>query len=147
MKLVVQRVNRASVLVKGKTVGKIGKGYLVLLGVKKGDGEKEADYLSERLAKLRVMADKNDKMNLSLKDIDGEVLVVSQFTLHADTKKGNRPSFMNAGEPKRAEELYEYFIDSLKNQEIKVETGKFGAMMRIDAELDGPVTILLSQEI
>ncbi len=147
MKLVVQRVNKASVAVKGKTVGKIGKGYLVLLGVKKGDGEKEADYLSERLAKLRVMADKNDKMNLSLKDIDGEVLVVSQFTLHADTKKGNRPSFMNAGEPKRAEELYEYFIDSLKSQGIKVETGKFGAMMRIDAELDGPVTILLSQEI
>lgn len=147
MKLVVQRVNKASVAVKGKTVGKIGKGYLVLLGVKKGDGTKEADYLSERLAKLRVMADINDKMNLSLKDIDGKVLVVSQFTLYADTKKGNRPSFMNAGEPKKAKELYEYFIDSLKNQEIKVETGKFGAMMRIDAELDGPVTILLSQEI
>ena len=146
MKLVVQRVNRASVLVKGKTIGKIGKGYLVLLGVKKGDGEKEADYLSERLAKLRVMADKNDKMNLSLKDIGGEVLVVSQFTLHADTKKGNRPSFVKAEEPKRAEELYEYFVDSLKNQGIMVETGKFGAMMRIDAELDGPVTILLSQE-
>ncbi len=146
MKLVVQRVNGASVLVKGKTIGKIGKGYLVLLGVKKSDGEKEADYLSERLAKLRVMADKNDKMNLSLKDIDGEVLVVSQFTLHADTKKGNRPSFVEAEEPKRAEELYEYFVDSLKNQGIMVETGKFGAMMRIDAELDGPVTILLSQE-
>ena len=146
MKLVVQRVNRASVLVKGKTIGKIGKGYLVLLGVKKGDGEKEADYLSERLAKLRVMADINDKMNLSLKDIDGEVLVVSQFTLHADTKKGNRPSFVEAEEPKRAEELYEYFVDSFKNQGIMVETGKFGAIMRIDAELDGPVTILLSDK-
>lgn len=146
MRLVVQRVNKASVAVKGKTVGKIGKGYLVLLGVKKGDGEKEADYLSERLAKLRVMADKNDKMNLSLKDVDGEVLVVSQFTLHADTKKGNRPSFMNAGEPKKAEELYKYFVDSLINQGIIVETGKFGAMMSIEASLDGPVTILLSRE-
>ena len=146
MKLVVQRVNKASVVVMGKTVGKIGRGYLVLLGVKNGDSEKEADYLVEKLVKLRVLSDKDDKMNLSLKDVGGEVLVVSQFTLYANTNKGNRPSFVQAEEPNKAEKLYEYFVDCLRENNIKVETGEFGEMMKISADLDGPVTIIISKE-
>ena len=106
MKLFVQRVNKALVAVDGKIIGQIGKGYLVLFGVRKGDSEKEADYLVDKLTKLRVMADENDKMNLSVRDVGGEMLIISQFTLHADTKKGNRPSFVKAGDPKKAEELY-----------------------------------------
>jgi len=99
--------------------------------------------LAEKVSKLRIMSDKEDKMNLSIKDVEGEILVVSQFTLYADTSKGNRPSFIKAGKPELANELYEYFIDKLKEREIKVETGEFGAYMEIGAELDGPVTIIL----
>lgn len=143
MKLVTQRVRKASVTVDKRIVGKIGSGYLVLLGVKEGDSEKKVDTLVNKLVKLRLMADKNGKMNLSVKDVGGEVLVISQFTLYANTNKGNRPSFIKAAKPELAEKLYQYFIETLRNQGIKVESGKFGALMVIDAELDGPVTIEL----
>lgn len=145
MRLVVQRVKKASVLNEdtGKVVGKIGKGLFVLIGVREGDTKKDAGNLAEKLAKLRIMADEDDKMNLSIKDVKGEILVVSQFTLSADTSKGNRPSFVKAAAPKLANEIYEHFIVQLKERGIKVETGDFGAYMQIDAELDGPVTILL----
>ena len=145
MRLLVQRVKSAKVKVAktGKTVGKIEKGLLVLLGVKQGDEESDADILAEKLAKLRVMADEKEKMNLSVKDIDAEVLVVSQFTLYADTSGGNRPSFIKAAEPVLAEKLYKLFVSKLREKGIKVETGSFGEYMEIDAELDGPVTIIM----
>lgn len=145
MRLAVQRVKSAKVRVAktGEIVGKIGKGLFVLVGVKQGDVEKDAEVLAEKLAKLRVMADENGKMNLSVKDVKGEVLVVSQFTLYADTSGGNRPSFIKAAEPKLAEALYRLFVSRLKEKGIKVETGSFGEYMEIDAELDGPVTILM----
>ena len=126
----------------GKTVGEIGRGLLVLLGIKKGDTEKEAQALADKLSKLRVMSDKKDKMNLSVKDVDGKILVVSQFTLYADTSGGNRPSFINAEEPERAKNLYEFFVNKLGEKGINVETGSFGDYMQIEATLDGPVTIL-----
>jgi D-tyrosyl-tRNA(Tyr) deacylase len=143
MKMVVQRVLSADVFVDEKSVGSIKKGYLVLLGVKKGDSAEDAYILSEKLSKLRVMADEEDKMNLSLEDSDGEVLVVSQFTLFADTKKGNRPAFTKAAHPSDAEKLYEVFVKNLKDKGLIVETGEFGAMMDIKADLDGPVTIII----
>ncbi len=145
MRLVVQRVKKAKVLIKetGKVSGEIDKGLLVLLGVKEGDSKEDAERLAEKLSKLRVMADKKEKMNLSVGDVDGGILVVSQFTLYADTSKGNRPSFIKAGNPKLAKELYEYFVAQLKEKGVKVETGEFGAYMEIDAELDGPVTIIV----
>lgn len=144
MKLVVQRVKEASVKTvgKNKTVGKIRKGYFVLVGIKKGDALKEAELLAEKLLKLRVMADENDKMNLSIKDACGEILVVSQFTLYADTSGGNRPSFINAALPEDAKKIYERFVNKLKESGIKVETGSFGDYMEISSILDGPVTIL-----
>lgn len=145
MRLVVQRVNKAAVLVvdSGKTVGEIGKGLLVLVGVKKGDTTKNAEILANKLAKLRVMADENDKMNLSVKDIKAEILAVSQFTLYANTNDGNRPSFIDAELPGKAKEIYEYFVNTLKNLGIKTEIGSFGDYMKIESELDGPVTIIL----
>jgi len=145
MRLVVQRVKKAKVLIKetDKVSGEIDKGLLVLLGVKEGDSKEDAERLAEKLSKLRVMADEKEKMNLSVGDVDGGMLVVSQFTLYADTSKGNRPSFIKAGDPKLAKELYEYFVAQLKEKGIKVETGEFGAYMEIDAELDGPVTIIV----
>ena len=145
MRLLIQRVKSAEVKVSktGKTVGKIGKGLFILVGVKQGDAEKDAEFLAEKLAKLRVMADEKDKMNLSVKDVGGEILVVSQFTLYADTSAGNRPSFLKAAEPKQAEALYELFVSRLKEKGIKVKTGSFGEYMEIDAQLDGPVTIIM----
>ena len=144
----VQRVSRAEVQVKNETVGKINRGYLVFLGVLENDGKKDADWLADKLLKLRVMSDENDKMNLNIKDAGGEILVVSQFTLAADTRKGNRPSFVKAAAPKEAKELYKYFVEKLKSGKIKIQTGKFGAYMKIKPTLDGPVTITLdSKEI
>ena len=143
MRLVIQRVKNASVKASGTVVGEITKGLFVLVGIKKGDTEKSAEELAEKLSKLRVMADKEDKMNLSVRDVGGEILVVSQFTLYADTKGGNRPSFIQAGEPETAKKIYEHFISQLREKGIKVETGSFGDYMEISAELDGPVTILL----
>ena len=143
MRLIVQRVSKAEVTVNGKVVGKIGKGLFVLLGVKAGDGREDADYLAEKLLKLRVMVDKKDKMNLAVKDVKGSFLVVSQFTLYADISKGNRPSFIKAAEPREAQDLYEYFVAKLRENSLKVDMGSFGDYMEIDAKVDGPVTILL----
>lgn len=143
MRLVIQRVTQAEVSVEEKIVGKIDKGLFILVGFKKGDTEAMATSISDKLSKLRVMADSEDKMNLSVLDTGASILLVSQFTLYANTKDGNRPSFIEAEEPIRAEALYNYFINSLKEKNIKVETGSFGKYMKIDAELDGPVTIVL----
>jgi D-tyrosyl-tRNA(Tyr) deacylase len=144
MRLLVQRVKNAKVVRVSdkKIVGKINKGLFVLVGIKKGDMKENAVQLAGKLIKLRVMSDDNDKMNLSVKDIDGEVLVVSQFTLHADTSGGNRPSFINAEQGDKAKALYDIFISELKTNGVKVETGSFGDYMEIETVLDGPVTII-----
>lgn len=143
MKLVVQRVKEAKVVSNGEVVGKIGKGLFVLLGIGKEDKLEYADALAEKVAKLRIMADAQDKMNLSVKDVNAEILVVSQFTLYADASGGNRPSFINAAPPELAKELYERFVQSLKEKGIKVATGSFGDYMEIESIADGPVTIIL----
>ena len=146
MKLVIQRVKYASVEVDKKVVGKIDKGYLVLLGVGPEDTREIADFLVKKLVNLRVFTDENDKMNLSIKDINGELLIISQFTLYADCSQGNRPSFTNAAKPDKANELYEYFIEKCKENNIKkVEHGIFGAEMKVELLNDGPVTILLEK--
>src|SRR4030042_3219293 len=143
MRLVVQRVENAKVIKveDGSSIGEIGKGLFVLVGVKKGDTEKDAEALVVKLSKLRVMSDTEGKMNLAVTDAGGSILVVSQFTLHAGTSGGNRPSFINAEEPKRAKELYDFFVNSLRENGLTVETGSFGDYMKIEAVLDGPVTI------
>lgn len=146
MRLVIQRVNSASVLTSGKIVGKIDKGLFVLFGVGQGDSKKDAELLAEKISKLRIMADENNKMNLSVIDTRSSILVVSQFTLHADTSGGNRPSFINAGDPDKAVILYKHFINLLREKDIDVQTGSFGEYMKISAELDGPVTIILDTE-
>lgn len=146
MKLVIQRVSHAKVEVENKIIGQIEKGFLVLLGVGPEDTTEVADFLVEKLCNLRVFEDENQKMNLSIKDIDGELLIVSQFTLYADCKKGNRPSFSNAAEPKKANELYEYFMDKCKEKVRTVEHGEFGADMKVSLLNDGPVTIILEKE-
>lgn len=142
MKAILQRVTFAEVKVDGNTVGKIGNGFLILLGVAEGDTEKEADALSAKVATLRVFTDENDKMNLSLADIDGEVLVISNFTLYADCSHGRRPNFMKAAKPNIAEPLYEYFCKKMLDNGVrKVEKGIFGADMKVSLLNDGPVTI------
>ena len=145
MKIVVQRVKNAKVEVEGKVVGKIDKGFLVLLGVTHNDTEEQADYLAKKLCGLRVFTDENDKMNLSLKDVGGELLIISQFTLYADCSEGNRPSFVNAAKPEMANVLYEYFCEECKKNEIKVEKGIFRADMKVSLLNDGPVTIILEK--
>ena len=148
MKAILQRVTFAEVKVDGNTVGKIDNGFLILLGVAEGDTEKEADALSSKIATLRVFTDENDKMNKSVLDIGGEVLVVSQFTLCADVKKGNRPSFDNSAKPDEAKALYEYFCSELlKNGVKKVETGVFGAHMQVSLVNNGPVTIIYDTSV
>lgn len=145
MRIVVQRVSKTELSVDGKVIASIGKGFLVLLGVKQGDTQQEADVLAEKLSKLRIMADSEDKMNLSVKDVAGEVLVVSQFTLYGDTRGGNRPSFIQAARPEVAEPLYEYFVEKLRRYGLKIATGQFGSYMKIEPVLDGPTTIILEQ--
>ena len=145
MKLVIQRVSKASVKVENEIVGKIDEGFLVLFGVGQGDTKEQADYLAEKLCNLRVFGDENDKMNLSIKDIDGELLVVSQFTLYADCRKGNRPSFVNAAAPDEAEKLYEYFVEKCRKLVKKLEKGIFGADMKVSLLNNGPVTIILEK--
>ena len=147
MKLLVQRVSKASVKVENEIIGKIDKGFLVFLGVTHTDNEEVADYLVDKLCKLRVFEDENKKMNLSLEDINGDLLIISQFTLYAETKKsGNRPSFTDAAEPEYANKLYEYFCERSKEKGINVQTGKFGADMKVELLNDGPVTIMLEKE-
>ena len=143
MKLVIQRVKKAQVEVENKIVGSIGKGFLVLVGITHSDTEKEADYLANKLCKMRIFEDENEKMNLALKDVGGELLIVSQFTLYADCAKGNRPSFIEAARPEQATPLYEYFCKKCEEQGIKVEKGVFGAHMEVSLLNDGPVTIVL----
>ncbi len=143
MKIVLQRVKRASVSVENETVGAIDKGLLVLLGVGEGDTKETADYLLNKLSILRIFEDENGKTNLSCRDVGGALLVVSQFTLYADCKKGSRPSFTNAAPPAIANELYTYFVEQCRALFPKVETGVFGAHMEIDMLCDGPFTINL----
>ena len=145
MKLVVQRVKKASVTVENNLVGKIEQGFLVLLGVGPDDTKQTADYLVQKLIKLRVFEDENGKMNLALKDINGKLLIVSQFTLYANCEKSNRPSFTNAAKPDKANELYEYFIEKCKEENVVVEHGIFGADMKVELLNDGPVTIILEK--
>lgn len=148
MRLVVQRVNEANVKVDSKIVGQIKKGFLVLLGIKSTDTKKDADYLVRKLVNLRIFSDENDKMNLALKDVDGELLIISQFTLYGDCKKsGNRPSFSDSAKPELAIPLYEYFIEECKKQVPIVQTGIFGSDMKVSLLNDGPVTIILDSAL
>ncbi len=148
MKAVIQRVLNSSVSVDGEVVGSSDKGYMILVGVVKGDTEKHADLLARKTAALRVFEDENGKMNLSVLDIDGEILAISQFTLCADCKKGNRPSFTPSEEPSRAKELYEVYCEKLKEYGVKkVEQGVFGADMKVSLVNDGPVTICFDTDI
>lgn len=145
MKLVVQRVANAKVEVDGNVVGKIEKGFLVLCGITHSDTEKEADYLAKRLCNLRIFEDENEKMNLGLKDVGGELLIISQFTLYGNTNDGNRPSFIEAARPEKAKPLYEYFLKKCESYGIKVEKGIFGADMKVSLLNDGPVTIIMER--
>ena len=145
MKLVVQRVSNAKVEVEGRVTGEIGQGFLVLLGVTHEDTQANADFLVQKLVNLRVFTDENYKMNLSIKDIKGELLIVSQFTLYANCQKGNRPSFVEAAKPEQADELYNYFVEKCKQEGINVQTGEFGAHMQVSLLNNGPVTIILEK--
>lgn len=146
MKFVIQRVLESSVSVDGNTIGKIGKGYMVLIGVGKEDTTAVADKMIKKMIGLRIFEDENGKTNLSLADVAGELLLISQFTLYANCKKGNRPSFIEAGAPDHAEKLYEYIIAECKKQVPIVERGKFGADMKVQLINDGPFTIILDSE-
>ncbi|NIT03856.1 D-tyrosyl-tRNA(Tyr) deacylase [Candidatus Saccharibacteria bacterium] len=143
MRAVVQRVKKASILVEGKKIAEIGQGLLVLLGVVEGDAEEQVRKLAQKIADLRIIADEGGKMNLSVRDVKGEVLAVSQFTLLADTSRGHRPSFIKAAEPEKARRLYDLFVEELRKLEIPVKTGEFGEYMEVDLVNDGPVTIIL----
>ena len=143
MRAVVQRVTQASVCVNGEEVGRIEKGLVVFVGVANGDGETEADYLAEKVANLRIFADAEGKFNLSALDIGGELLLISQFTLMADTKKGRRPGFESAMPPAEAEKLFNYFVEQAKKTGLKVATGRFQQYMQVEIHNDGPVTIML----
>ena len=146
MRAVVQRVTEASVIVSEKSVGEIKKGFLVLLGVEENDELKDCDYLVEKIINLRVFEDREGKMNLSLSNIEGELLVVSQFTLLGDCRKGRRPSFIAAARPEKANDLYKMFVDKAKSHGIKVETGIFQAEMKVNLCNDGPVTLMIDSK-
>ncbi|MCD7906616.1 MAG: D-tyrosyl-tRNA(Tyr) deacylase [Clostridium sp.] len=143
MRAVIQRVAHAGVTVDGKVLGKIGKGFLILLGVADEDTEMVAERLADKICKLRIFEDENGKTNLSLADVGGELLVISQFTLYADCRKGNRPSFTRAGAPDAAERLYEYFMERCRQYVNVVERGEFGADMKVELLNDGPFTLML----
>lgn len=143
MRIVVQRVNNASVKIAGNTVGQINKGLLLLVGLREGDGVEQIKKAAAKIAKMRIFEDENGKTNLAIKDVGGQILSVSQFTLLADTKKGNRPSFIKAMKPPKSAELWEQFNEELKKQGLTVETGEFGADMQVDLQNDGPFTIVL----
>ena len=146
MRVVVQRVKHASVTINGTVNGKINNGFLVLLGIQSTDSEQDGDSLVKKVTNLRIFSDENDKMNLSLKDVNGELLIVSQFTLYANCKEGNRPSFVEAAKPDVAIPLYEYFVSECKKIIPVVETGIFGADMKVDLLNDGPVTIIMDSK-
>ena len=146
MRVVVQRVKHASVTINGSVNGKINNGFLVLLGIQSTDSEQDVDYLVKKVTNLRIFSDENDKMNLSLKDVNGELLIVSQFTLYANCREGNRPSFVEAAKPDIAIPLYEYFVSECKKIIPVVETGIFGADMKVDLLNDGPVTIIMDSK-
>ena len=143
MRAVLQRINNATVYADGVLSGSIGKGLYILLGVDKNDGRLDAELLSEKISKLRIFCDENDKMNLSVMDIDGEIMVVSNFTLSANYSHGNRPDYFSAAAPDVANELYEYFVSLISKKVKKTATGKFGADMRTEMSTDGPVTIVM----
>jgi D-tyrosyl-tRNA(Tyr) deacylase len=145
MRALLQRVSKASVAVNGQTISSIGKGLLILLGVGHGDEEEQAKFLAEKIANLRVFEDEQGKTNLSIQDVDGEAIVVSQFTLYADTRKGRRPSFIDAALPEFAEPLVNRFIELLRGHGVPTQTGKFGADMEVEIHNDGPVTIWLEK--
>jgi D-tyrosyl-tRNA(Tyr) deacylase len=143
VRAVIQRVKKASVSVHGKETGSIGQGVVVLLGVKTDDAEKDADFLADKIANLRIFDDSDGKLNLSGLDVKAEFLVVSQFTLYGDCRKGRRPSYIDAAQPEKAESLYKYFLEKLKQYVIKVETGIFQAEMLVSLDNDGPVTLIV----
>jgi D-tyrosyl-tRNA(Tyr) deacylase len=145
MRAVVQRVTHCEVTVGGETTGRIGSGLAVFLGVSSSDTKKEADYLADKVENLRIFADDNDKMNLSVKDVGREILVVSQFTLYGDARKGRRPSFTDAARPEQAEPLVKFFTEQLSQRGLRVESGVFGAMMQVNIQNDGPVTLMLER--
>ena len=146
MRFVIQRVTNSSVKVDGEVIGQIGKGFMVLIGVADTDTKEIADKMIKKMIGLRIFEDENGKTNLSLEAVEGELLLISQFTLYANCKKGNRPSFIEAGKPDMAEEMYEYIIDRCKEQVPVVERGKFGADMKVSLVNDGPFTIVLDTE-
>lgn len=146
MRLLIQRAKNASVTVDGEITGKIDNGYVVFLGVSDSDTKEVADKMAKKLIGLRIFEDENGKTNLSIKDVDGELLIISQFTLYADCRKGNRPSFINAGKPDMASEMYDYFCDSLEPEVKKVGRGIFGADMKVELLNDGPFTIWLDSD-
>lgn len=143
MRAVIQRVQESSVTVGNQTVGKIGNGLLVFLGIAKEDNGQDVDYLADKIVNLRIFEDENGKMNRSLRETGGEMLVVSQFTLLGDCRKGRRPSFIHAAEPKKANELYEYFVSLVRQKGVSVQTGQFRAMMAVSLTNDGPVTLIV----
>lgn len=146
MRFVIQRVAHAKVTVDEKVLGSIGKGFMVLIGIGGEDTREVADKMTAKLLGMRIFEDESGKMNLALKDVGGELLLISQFTLYADCKKGNRPSFIKAGKPDMAKELYEYIIEKCEQQNVHVQKGEFGADMKVELLNDGPVTILLDSE-
>ena len=147
MRVVVQRCSRAEVRIDGETVGQIGRGFLLLVGITDGDTKVQADILAKKVAQMRVFEDSEGKMNLALKEVDGAILSISQFTLYADCRKGNRPSFIRAARPEQASPLYDYFNETLRTTYgLTVETGRFGADMKVDFINDGPVTIILDSD-
>lgn len=146
MKTVIQRVTEASVSIDGKVNGKIKKGLMILIGVSAEDTEEQADWIAHKIANMRIFEDEEQHMNRSILDVNGEILAVSQFTLYADCRKGNRPNFMAAGRPEMSEPLYEYLCNALRSHGIHVETGIFGADMQVSLVNDGPVTIVLERE-
>lgn len=146
MRVVVQRVNSSKVTVEGEIVGSINKGLNLLIGISKEDTEEDLLYLKDKILNLRIFEDENDKMNLSLLDIKGEILAISQFTLYGDCRKGRRPNFMEAEGGERARTLYERFVELLRESNLKVETGEFGAHMIVDIQNDGPVTLMLDSK-
>ena len=145
MRALLQRVSRGAVVVDGAVVGQIGRGFVLLLGITHSDSEAEAAWLANKIAGIRLFDDADGKMNLALQDVDGAVLVISQFTLYGDARKGKRPSYTNAARPEQAEPLVNYFVEQLRAHHLQVETGVFGAEMQVDIQNDGPVTLMLEK--